>query len=82
MPFAVDMFFTLRSGGMEQQTALGWSSLVLAGAGPREGPACSHYSWNRSRVNTSPAAIGHCADLQQETEQGWGRGTGVARKQR
>lgn len=55
---------------MEERTALGRSSLEY---GQREGPGSSHYPWNRSRVNTRRSAIGHCADLRQETERGWDR---------
>lgn len=66
------LFFTLRSVGVEEQTALGWAVCCWLEYGQGEGPASSHYSWNRSRVNTRQPAIGHCADLRQETEQGWG----------
>lgn len=51
---------------------------MLARVGPKEGPGRSHYSWNGSRVNTRRSAIGHCADLRQETEHGWGWETGAA----
>ncbi|KAM7371823.1 hypothetical protein PAMP_009033 [Pampus punctatissimus] len=60
------------SGGMEEQTALGRAVWCWLEYDQKEGPASSHYSWNRSRVNTRQSPIGHCTDLQQETEQGWG----------
>lgn len=66
------LFFTLRNGGMEEQPVLGWAVWCRLVHGQRVGPGSSHYSWNRSRVNTRQSSIGQCADLQQETEQGWG----------
>lgn len=52
-----------------------WAQQSAAGSSTAKGrgPPSSHYSWNGGRVNTRRSAIGHCADLQQETEQGWGR---------
>lgn len=71
MPCTYKAVFYIREWYTEKTTASRETPRSEAKAqGPGRGSLCSRYDRSRSRTNTRRVAIGHCADLQQETARG------------